>query len=60
MRELQIAKNDGNDEVKSASSKREGKLTLLLAIEKVVELSEGSKLNDEFFTNAKKYIAYIT
>jgi DNA polymerase III delta prime subunit len=36
------------------------KLTLLNAIEQVVELSEDSNLNDEFFTKAKRYIKYLS
>jgi hypothetical protein len=37
-----------------------GKLTLLTAIEQIVELSERSGLNEKFFTDAKRFINYVS
>lgn len=35
------------------------RLNLLNAIEQIVELSEGSGLSEQFFTDAARYIRYV-
>ena len=56
MRRLEV-KTKTKDDVKEV--KKNGRLTLLGAIEQIVELSEGSNLSDEFYAQAKRYINYV-
>ena len=58
MRRLGIAKQHFAEEGKRKEISLE-KLTLLNAIEEIVELSAGSKLEDDFFCKAKRYIAFV-
>jgi hypothetical protein len=57
MKELNITSK--NDEA-AFQAKTVRKLTILTAIEQIVELSSGSSLSDEFFGNAKRYIKYLS
>jgi hypothetical protein len=57
MRRLNITAKDVGE---VSQTKAPRKLTLLSAIEQVVEMSRNSNLNDEFFTKAKRYIRYLS
>ena len=58
MRQLSIARQaDGKEELRKEIPLEE--LNLLNAMEEIVELSEGSKLSDEFFCKAERYIAFV-
>ena len=59
MRQLSIAKqSDGKEELQKETPLEE--LNLLNAMEEIVELSDGSKLSDEFFRKAERYVAFVS
>jgi hypothetical protein len=58
MRKQNISKMNDATETTSVETKKT-KLSLLEHIEKIVELSEKSKLNDEFFKKAKTHITCV-
>jgi DNA polymerase III delta prime subunit len=57
MRRLNVTTKDAGA---VSQTKAPRKLTLLSAIEQVVEMSRNSNLDDEFFTKAKRYIRYLS
>ena len=57
MSELTTTKEEQSKSQKNTSNET---LTLLIVIEQIVELSEGSKLSDDFFKDAKRYISYVS
>jgi hypothetical protein len=57
---MKRAKEQSQDVEVKNPTKAPRKLTLLSAIEQIVELSIDSNLNDEFFTKAKRYITYLS
>lgn len=60
MRQIHIAKNAGEPvEVQKPKIDNKKKLTMLSAIEQVVELSEDSNLSEEFFVKAKRPINFL-
>ena len=56
MRTLEMKTKTGSE---TKETKKTGRLTLLAAIEQIVELSEGSNLSDEFYRKAGRYINYV-
>jgi hypothetical protein len=59
MKKLDICKTNEASTIKSVGTKRKTRLTLLEHIEKIVELSDNSMLNGDFFEKAKKHIACV-
>lgn len=57
MRQLSITKQVGEEEERKEIPL--GELNLLNAMEEIVELSAGSKLSDEFFARADKYVSFV-
>jgi ATP-dependent 26S proteasome regulatory subunit len=59
MRKLNITKSRDAAAPPAVDTKKKSRLTLLERIEKIVELSENSALNDEFFEKAKTHINHV-
>lgn len=61
MRQLSITKKEEQEAVASKGTVADAKkrLNLLSAIEQIVELSEDSNLSDEFFSKAKRPVAFV-